>query len=145
MKLVLTGGGVKESPKKLADVVYAWSLMTHLVAAGGGEGVDNGRLCAAAAAGRLLHGRFHGERGGSGGGRRRFALCVAEHVLSLALEMEMDTCSWEEPDCAACYINSKCRRAFGWAETDSNALFAVPTSKMFSHSWQRSLCLSSFN
>ena len=63
--------------------------MTHLVAAGGGEGVDNGVLCAAAAAGRLLHGRFHGERGGSGGGRRRFALCVAEHVLSLALE-EMD-------------------------------------------------------
>ena len=116
--------------------------MTHLVAAGGGEGVDNGVLCAAA--GRLLHGRFHGERGGSGGGRRRFALCVAEHVLSLALE-EMDTCSWEEPDCAACYINSKCARAFGWAETDSNALFAVPTSKMFSHSWQRSLCLSSFN
>ena len=64
--------------------------MTHLVAADGGEGVDNGVLCAAAAAGRLLHGRFHGERGGSGGGgRRRFALCVAEHVLSLALE-EMD-------------------------------------------------------
>ena len=62
--------------------------MTYLVAAGNGVD-DNGVLWASRSC-LLLHGCLHCRRGG-GSSRwgRRFALCVAEHVLSLALKIRM--------------------------------------------------------